>query len=159
MNRRELIKGLIVVPVAAAVKVEPASAIVEDLSTGTNIGDDFTINERGDIRHVCDKVGSYRVEELHWWLTELSERSPNCVDENHNLDLLSDIPSCIGCPIHIELVNGFNIDDEAAKFFYDGTIVQDSGNTIYSDRVAENSNMEEAKLVQVIRMRRPLERI
>lgn len=83
-----------------------------------SIRDDFSIDCNWNIRHIKGDT-YYKVIELHRYLTELSEGW-----EHEFLDLTSPLPSIRYDNNLIELLNGFNIDDETAEYFYAGTIIQ-----------------------------------
>ncbi len=93
------------------------------------IGDDFEIQVDGDIRHTSG-TANYTVLELHRWLQGLADDAAFSGDDN--LDITFANPSDRATDSIITLLNGFNIDDTAAQFFYGGSITQDNGDTRYA---------------------------
>jgi hypothetical protein len=51
---------------------------------------------------------------------------------NDLIDITSSTPSERSTDNIITLINGYNIDDDAAQYFYNGSITQDNGDTVYS---------------------------
>lgn len=103
------------------------------------IADDFTITYNAgayDIRHGAN-TNTYTVLELHRWLQDLAD--DEAFSGNDELDITSPTPSERSTDNIITLSNGFNIDDDAAEYFYDGSITQDSGDTVYSGLVVVGS--------------------
>jgi hypothetical protein len=93
------------------------------------IGDDFEIQVAGNIRHTSGTT-TYTVLELHRWLQGLADDASASGDDNMDITKLN--PSERATDKIITLLNGYNIDDVAAKKFYGGSITQDSGNVVYS---------------------------
>jgi hypothetical protein len=93
------------------------------------IGDDFSVSVTGDIRHTAN-TNNYTVLELHRWLMDLADDAQ--ASGNDLVDITSSTPSERSTDNIITLVNGYNIDDDAAKYFYNGSITQDNGDTVYS---------------------------
>lgn len=93
------------------------------------IGDDFEIQVDGDIRHTSGS-STYTVLELHRWLQGLADDASASGDDN--MDITEDDPSQRATDAIITLINGYNIDDDAAEYFYGGSITQSNGDTIYS---------------------------
>jgi hypothetical protein len=93
------------------------------------ISDDFTVNTSGDIRH---DTGSshYTVLELHRFLQDLADDAQ--ASGNDLVDITTSTPSERSTDNIITLLGSFNIDDVAAEYFYDGSITQSSGDTVYS---------------------------
>ena len=103
------------------------------------IGDDFTITYNAgayDIRHSAN-TNTYTVLELHRWLQDLADDEE--FTGNDELDITSPTPSERSTDNIITLQNGFNIDDDASEYFYDGSITQDGGDTVYSGLVVVGS--------------------
>lgn len=93
------------------------------------IADDFSVAVNGDIRHVSGTT-NYRVLELHRFLQDLADNASS--SGNDLVDITSETPSERSTDNIITLLGSYNIDDTAAQYFYDGSITQDSGNTVYS---------------------------
>lgn len=100
------------------------------------IGDDFSVNAAGDIRHVSG-TATYTVLELHRWLQDLADDQQ--ASGNDLVDITVYTPSERATDQIITLqdytaVSGpnFNIDDTAAQFLYDGSITQKSSSERYS---------------------------
>lgn len=90
------------------------------------IGDDFSINAAGDIRHVAN-TNTYTVLELHRWLQGLADDA-EC-STNDVLDIARTTPSERSTDQIIQLLGSYNIDDDAAEYLYGGSIKQGSGAT------------------------------
>ena len=113
------------------------------------IGDDFTITYNAgayDIRHSAN-TNTYTVLELHRWLQDLADDEE--FSGNDELDITSPTPSERSTDNIITLQNGFNIDDDASEYFYDGSITQDGGDTVYSGLVVVGS-VNRATILKVI---------
>jgi len=103
------------------------------------IADDFTITYNSgayDIRHSAN-TNTYTVLELHRWLQDLAD--DEAFSGNDETDITSPTPSERSTDNIITLQNGFNIDDDASEYFYDGSITQDNGDTVYSGLVVVGS--------------------
>lgn len=98
------------------------------------IGTDFSIAANGDIRytgtdHGVAGAGYYTVIEFHRWVQDLADDASASGDDL--VDITVDTPSDRSTDNIITLLGSYNIDDEAAQHLYDGSIIQDSGDTIY----------------------------
>ena len=93
---------------------------------------DFEIQLDKDIRHVSG-TACYTVLELHRWLQDLADDAAASGDDYMDITVLT--PSERSYDTIITLVNGFNIDDHAARFLYDGSIIQSGGDVIYDGLV------------------------
>lgn len=100
------------------------------------IGTDFSIAANGDIRHVSG-TSTYTVLELHRWLGQLADDEQAAV--NDLVDITTYTPSDRSTDNIITLLDHtalsgptFNIDDDAAQYFYNGSITQNGGDTVYS---------------------------
>jgi len=96
------------------------------------IQDDFTINKDGDIRGGV--ATNYTVLELHRWLMDVADDAVPATSDDI-VAITSETPSDRSTDNIITLINGYNINDATAVFFYDGSITQDSGDTVYSGLV------------------------
>ena len=88
----------------------------------------------GDIRYGGDDhtgtAPSYAtVIQFHRWLQELAAEAVAVGDDE--LDITNLDPSARSTDNIITLKNGYNITDAEAEHLYDGTIIQDDGDTIY----------------------------
>lgn len=90
------------------------------------IATDFSISSSGDIRHVAN-TDTYTVLELHRWLQDLADDSAFSSDDT--MDITFPNPSSRATDRIITLLNGYNIDDTAAQYFYGGSIRQGTGGT------------------------------
>src|SRR3990167_382670 len=91
--------------------------------------DDFSIDrETGNIRHVSGST-NYTVIQMHRALQDVADDASYSGD--NELDITDVTPSERSTDNIITLINGYNIDDTAAQFLYDGSIIQDNGATIY----------------------------
>ncbi len=93
------------------------------------IADDFSVASNGDIRHVSGTT-TYTVLQLHRYLQNLADNASVTGDDI--LDISDNTPSDRATDNIITLINGYNIDDTAAQYLYDGSITQDNGDTVYS---------------------------
>src|SRR3990172_4107466 len=96
------------------------------------IGDDFAISGAGAITHVANS-NQYTVLELHRWLQDLADDAQAAVADL--IDITVGTPSERATDNIITLNTPFNINDDAAEYFYDGSITQDGGDTIYAGLV------------------------
>lgn len=96
------------------------------------IADDFSVAANGDIRYV-GSTANYSVIEFHRWLGDLMDDAQ--ASGNDLLDITDATASERSTDNIITLINGYNIDDTAAQHLYDGSIIQDGGNTIYDGLV------------------------
>jgi hypothetical protein len=96
---------------------------------------DWTITRStGDIRYTGDDHGgaspSYAtVIQFHRWLQDFADDAVSTGDDE--LDITDPTPSDRSTDNIITLINGYNIDDGASEHLYDGSIIQDGGDTIY----------------------------
>lgn len=99
------------------------------------IGDDFSVAVNGDIRHISGTT-VYSVLDLHQWLQDLADDAN--ASGNDNVSILTANPSKLDGPrsaikpMLLNLLNGFNIDDDAAKYINFGSIQQDGTNVLYT---------------------------
>jgi len=98
--------------------------------------DDFTIAANGDIRHDSG-TSTYTVLEMHRALQDLADDAAASGDDL--IDITSPTPSERSTDNIITLINGYNIDDTAAEYLYDGSITQDGGDVVYSGLVVVGS--------------------
>jgi len=96
------------------------------------IGTEFTVALNGDIRHDSGST-NYTVIELHRWLGDLMDDAQASGDDF--LDITDATASARATDNLITLNAPYNIDDTTAEFLYDGSIVQDDGDTIYDGLV------------------------
>jgi hypothetical protein len=94
------------------------------------IDSDLSINVSGDIRWTGDGSTTYTVLELHRWLQDKADDASAAGDDL--MDITRDNSSDRSTDNIITLLAPYNIDDNTAKHFYDGSITQDSGDTVYS---------------------------
>lgn len=92
--------------------------------------DDLSIAENGDIRWTGGASTYYTVLELHEHLADLADNAESTPDDL--LDITSPTPSVRVNDNIIQLINGYNIDDTCAQHFYDGSIEQAGGDTLYA---------------------------
>lgn len=92
------------------------------------IADDFEVNVNGDIRYT-GTTDNYTVIEFHRWLGDLMDDAQAAGDDI--LDITSSTASERSTDNIITLNAPYNIDDTAAQHLYDGSIIQDGGDTIY----------------------------
>ena len=114
------------------------------------IGDDFTLNAAGDIRHDANN-NHYTVLELHRWLQDLADNASSASGGDIT-DITSLTPSARSTDNIITLLSTYNIDDDASEYFYNGSITQGSGatETRYSTVRVLGSVVTAATQVQVV---------
>lgn len=110
------------------------------------IADDFSVAINGDIRHVSGST-TYTVLEMHRFLQGLADDA--AAAGNDLVDITSSTPSERSTDNIITLLGTYNIDDTAAEFLYDGSIMQDSGDELYSGLVVVGS-VYSATTLQVV---------
>lgn len=96
------------------------------------IGDDFEVQTDGDIRHIANS-NRYTVIEFHRWLGDLMDDA--AAAGNDILDITDATASERSTDNIITLKPPFNIDDDAAQYLYDGSIIQNNGDVIYDGLV------------------------
>ncbi len=94
------------------------------------IADDFTVATNGDIRHTSGS-SHYTVLELHRFLQDLLDNEQATAGSLDYADITTSTLSDRKTDNIIELLGGANIDDDAAEYFYDGSILNTDG-TLYS---------------------------
>jgi len=92
------------------------------------IAADFSVAVNGDIRHTSGST-NYTVIELHRWLGDLMDDAQ--ASGNDLLDITDATASERSTDNIITLKAPYNIDDTAAQFLYDGSIIQKDGDEIY----------------------------
>lgn len=92
------------------------------------IGDDYGISITGDIRYT-GSGDTYTVIEFHRWIGDLMDDAQAAGDDL--LDITTATASERATDNIVTLLAPFNIDDDAAEYLYDGSIIQDGGATIY----------------------------
>lgn len=96
---------------------------------------DWSIDRQtGDIRYIGDDhsggAPSYAtVIEMHRALQDYADQEAASGDDE--LDIVSANPSERSTDNIITLINGFNIDDNAAEHLYNGSVIQSGGDVIY----------------------------
>lgn len=100
------------------------------------IADDFTVAANGNIRSDTPAT-TYTVLELHRWLQDLADDAAASGDDL--VDITSATPSERSTDNIITLNDPYNIDDDAAEYFYDGSVTQDGGDEVYSGLVVVGS--------------------
>lgn len=97
------------------------------------IASDFSVDRAtGNIRHTSGST-TYTVLELHRYLQDLADDA--AATGNDELDITDVNPSERSTDNIVTLLNGYNIDDTAAQYLYDGSITQSNGDVIYSGLV------------------------
>jgi len=100
------------------------------------IGDDFSVALNGDIRHTSGTT-VYSVLAIHEWLQDLADDA-SVSTSGDNLSILTANPSKLDGPrsaikpMLLNLLNGYNIDDTAARFINFGSIQQAGTDTLYT---------------------------
>jgi len=96
------------------------------------IQDDISVAANGDIRYTGGG-NTYTVIEFHRWLGDLMDNAQASGDDI--LDITSATASERATDNLVTLLAPYNIDDDLAQYLYDGSIVQDGGDTIYDGLV------------------------
>lgn len=111
------------------------------------IAADFSVSRStGNIRHVSG-TATYSVLEFHRYLQDLADDA--AAVGNDELDITDVNPSERATDNIITLLNGYNIDDDAAQYLYNGSITQANGNEVYSGLVVVGS-VEPGTQLQVV---------
>ena len=100
------------------------------------IADDFSIASNGDIRHVSGTT-VYSVNDFHAWLQNLADDTAPSGNDLISILTDSDVSSIEGGratdkPRALNLLDNFNIDDDAAKYINFGSVSQGGGNVLYT---------------------------
>jgi len=115
------------------------------------IADDISVATNGDIRytgsaHGVAGAGYYTVLEFHRFLQDLADDAEASGDDL--LYIASDTPSDKAFDQLVTLLSPYNIDDTLSEHFYDGSIVQDDGDTIYDGIVNYGTEGIHVELMQ-----------
>ena len=97
------------------------------------IEDDFLVYANGDIRHTGSNTDTYTCIAFHRWLGDLMDDAKASGDDF--LDITDATASERATDNLITLNSPYNIDDATAQYLYDGSIVQDDGDTYYDGLV------------------------
>lgn len=117
------------------------------------IGADFSVSVGKDIRHTSGTT-VYSVLALHEWLQDLADDSAPTGDDV--VSILTSNPSKLDGPrsaikpMLLNLINGYNIDDEASKFFNFGSITQAGGNDLYTGGKSIGSPLVAATPIYIV---------
>lgn len=121
------------------------------------VATDWTIDRAtGNIRYVGDDhvrfggtTPSYAtVIEFHRWLQDLADDAAWTGGTGDELDITDDTPSERATDNLITLINGYNIDANAAEHLYDGSIVQNGGADIWDGIVNFGNSDIKIQLIQ-----------
>src|SRR3990167_532416 len=96
------------------------------------IQDDFSVSVTGDIRYT-GSTANYTVIELHRWLGDLMDDAQAA--GNDVLDITDATASERATDNLITLNSPYNIDDIAARYLYDGSIVQGAAGAVIYDGI------------------------
>lgn len=105
----------------------------------------------GNIRYIGDDhngaAPSYAtVIEFHRWLQDFADDASSTGDDE--LDITDATPSDRSTDNIITLINSYNIDDNASEHLYDGSIIQDGGDTIYDGIVNFGNATVQVQIIQ-----------
>jgi hypothetical protein len=107
---------------------------------------DWTVATNGDIRWTGGgSQTNVAVIELHRFLQDLADDAVASGDDL--LDITNQTPSDRSTDNIVALINGFNVDDTAAEHIFDGSIIQDGGDTIY-DGIVNFGNATHIEVLQ-----------
>ena len=113
---------------------------------------DWTVDrDSGNIRYIggdhADSAPSYAtVIEFHRWLQALADDAVAVGDDE--LDITNINPSSRSTDNIITLLGDYNIDATASEHLYDGSIIQDSGDTIYDGIVNFGNLSVQIQIIQ-----------
>ncbi len=107
---------------------------------------DYSIAANGDIRYTGTTTNN-TVIEFHRWLQDKADDA--IASGNDLLDITSSTPSERSTDNIITLNAPYNIDDTVAEHLFDGSITQDSGDTVYSGLVVVGS-VESGTNLQIV---------
>lgn len=116
------------------------------------VSGDWTITRSTkDIRYTGDDHGgaspSYAtVIQFHRWLQDFADQEVSSGDDQ--LDITDVTPSERSTDNIITLLNGYNIDDTAAEHLFDGSIIQDGGDTIYDGIINFGNTSVQIQIIQ-----------
>jgi len=117
------------------------------------VATDWTITRsNGNIRYTGDDHGgaspSYAtVIQFRRWLGSLADDEDSGASDDQ-LDITDPKPADRSTDNIITLLNNFNIDDTAAEHLYDGSIIQDGGDTIYDGIVNYGNADVQIQIIQ-----------
>lgn len=116
------------------------------------VAGDWTVDRStGNIRYIGHDHGggspSYAtVIQFHRWLQDLADDAVAVGDDE--LDITNLDPSARSTDNIITLKNDYNINDNAAEHLYDGSIIQDDGDTIYDGIVNFGNDDVQIQIIQ-----------
>ena len=111
------------------------------------IEDDITVSLAGDIRYVGGGSTYYTVLELHRFLQDLADDQE--ASGNDLIDITSTKPSERSTDNIIELIAPYNIDKDCSEQLYDGSILQDGGDTLFSGLVVVGDVVAGTQLILI----------
>ncbi len=111
------------------------------------IEDDFTVSLAGDIRYTGGGSTYYTVLELHRFLQDLADDQE--ASGNDLIDITSTKPSERSTDNIIELIAPYNIDKDASEQLYDGSILQEGGNALFSGLVVVGDVVAGTELILI----------
>jgi hypothetical protein len=118
------------------------------------VATDWTIDRvTGNIRYIGnDHNGaspSYAtVIQFHRWLQGLADDAVATAGTGDELDITNTDPSRRATDNYVTLINGYNIDANAAEHLYDGSIVQAGGDDIYDGIVNYGNASVQIQIIQ-----------
>ena len=98
------------------------------------IGTFLSVNATKDIRRTGTAHGTagaeyFTVLEFHRWLQDLADDASSIGDDL--VDITKDTPTDKKFDTIIELLNGYNIDQDLSEYIYGGSVIQDNGAEIW----------------------------
>ena len=98
------------------------------------IGTFFSVNASKEIRRTGTAHGTagaeyFTVLELHRWLQDLADDASSVGDDI--VDITKDTPTDKKFDTIIELLNAYNIDQDASEYIYGGSVIQNNGAEIW----------------------------
>ena len=117
------------------------------------IQDDYTINQAKDVRYVgaahgVAGAGYYTVIQFHRWLASLADDAVASAASLDFLDITDNTPSERQTDNIIQLINSYNIDQDASEHLFDGTIIQSNGDEIWDGLVVLGGQGMDLQIIQ-----------
>lgn len=99
-------------------------------AASNTVGVKFIATGAGSGTGTAKEIASYAtVLEFHRWIQDFADDEISTSDDQH--DITDSTSTDRSTDNIITLLNSYNIDDTASEHLYDGSIIQNSGNTIY----------------------------
>lgn len=119
-------------------------------AAANTVGVHFTATGAGTGTGTANTVapGYYTVIEFHRWLQDLADDAVASSLSADYMDMTFDTPSSRQTDNIIELINGYNIDQEASEHLFDGSVIQGGGTDIWDGLVVLANQGMNLQIVQ-----------